>query len=91
MTANVWTRGLRTVAIYFVATAHETWVASEFADTPTRSPLIIYGGAECYARQGCEVKGWRPFALMLSRIPTQKLNCLPSKSEIHKSVKQVNP
>ena len=33
-----------------------------FADTPTRPPLIIYGGADRYARQGCEVMGWRAFA-----------------------------
>jgi len=33
------------------------------ADTPTLSPQIIYGGNGHYARQGCEVLGWREFAL----------------------------
>ncbi len=33
------------------------------ADTPTQPPQIIYGGTGRYARQGCNVAGWREFAL----------------------------
>jgi hypothetical protein len=33
------------------------------ADTPTLPPQIIFGGSDHYARQCCEVLGWREFAL----------------------------
>lgn len=33
------------------------------ADTPTLLPQIIYGGTGHYARQDCDVIGWREFAL----------------------------
>jgi len=33
------------------------------ADTPTRTPLIVYGGEGQYMRQECEACGWREFAL----------------------------
>ncbi len=37
------------------------WVG--LADTPVLPPQIIYGGSGHYARQGCDVLGWREFAL----------------------------
>ena len=37
------------------------WVG--LADAPALPPQIVYGGKDRYARQGCEVLGWREFAL----------------------------
>ena len=37
------------------------WAA--LADTATLPPRIIFGGDGRYERQGCQVSGWREFAL----------------------------
>lgn len=31
-------------------------------DTPTRKPLLIYGGDESHEREGCLLTGWRDLA-----------------------------
>jgi len=61
-------QGLQAIEIKSGSTFASDWPQAarkwtEFADTPTLPPLIIYGGADRYARQGCEVMGWRAFAL----------------------------
>lgn len=61
-------QGLQAIEIKSGSTFASDWPQAvrkwtEFADTPTLPPLIIYGGADRYARQGCEVIGWRAFAL----------------------------
>ena len=41
--------------------AARKWVG--MADTPTLPPVIVYGGSGRYARENCEVTGWREFAI----------------------------
>ena len=65
-------QGLQAIEIKSGSTFASDWPQAarkwtEFSDTPTLPPLIIYGGADSYARQGCEVIGWRAFALNESR------------------------
>jgi len=37
-----------------------------FSDVPTQPPRIVFGGSGHFQRQGCEVQGWREFALSLA-------------------------
>lgn len=63
-------QGLQAIEIKSGSTFASDWPQSarkwaSLADTPTLTPQIIYGGAGRYARQDCEVLGWREFALAL--------------------------
>lgn len=60
--------GLQAIEIKSGSTFASDWPQAArkwagLADMPTLPPLIIYGGAGRYARQDCEVTGWREFAL----------------------------
>lgn len=66
-------QGLQAIEIKSGSTFSSDWPQAArkwagLADTPTLPPLIIYGGAGRYARQDCEVAGWREFALSLAGI-----------------------
>lgn len=64
-------QGLQAIEIKSGATFASDWPQAarkwaSLADTPTLPPLIVYGGTGRYARQECEVSGWREFALALT-------------------------
>lgn len=64
-------QGLQAIEIKSGSTFAADWPQAagkwaRFANTPTPPPLIIYGGTGRYARQDCEVAGWREFALSLA-------------------------
>lgn len=64
-------QGLQAIEIKSGATFASDWPQAarkwaSLADTPTLPPLIVYGGTGRYARQECEVSGWREFALALA-------------------------
>lgn len=61
-------QGLQAIEIKSGSTFASDWPQAVskwagLADTPTLPPQIIFGGSGHYARQGCEVLGWREFAL----------------------------
>jgi predicted AAA+ superfamily ATPase len=61
-------QGLQAIEIKSGSTFASDWPQAVskwagLADTPTLPPQIIFGGSGRYARQGCEVLGWREFAL----------------------------
>ena len=61
-------QGLQAIEIKSGSTFASDWPQAvrkwaSLADTPTLTPQIVYGGAGRYARQDCEVLGWREFAL----------------------------
>jgi len=61
-------QGLQAVEIKSGATFASDWPQAArkwaaLADAPTLPPQIIYGGAGHYARQDCDIWGWREFAL----------------------------
>ena len=61
-------QGLQAIEIKSGSTFASDWPQAVrkwtgMADTPTNTPIIIFGGAGSYARQDCAVMGWREFAL----------------------------
>jgi len=63
-------QGLQAIEIKSGSTFASDWPQAvrkwaSLADTPTLPPQIIFGGTGHYARQDCDVLGWREFALGL--------------------------
>ncbi len=61
-------QGLQAIEVKSGATFASDWPQAVhkwaiLADTATLPPRIIFGGDGCYERQGCQVSGWREFAL----------------------------
>jgi predicted AAA+ superfamily ATPase len=61
-------QGLQGIEVKSGATFASDWPQAvhkwaTLADTATLPPRIIFGGDGCYERQGCQVSGWREFAL----------------------------
>ena len=61
-------QGLQAIEIKSGSTFASDWPQAVrkwtgMADTPTNTPIIIFGGAGSYARQDCAVMGWREVAL----------------------------
>ncbi len=61
-------RGLQAVEVKSGSTFASDWPQAArkwvgMADTPTLPPVIIYGGSGRYARENCQVTGWREFAI----------------------------
>lgn len=61
-------QGLQAIEIKSGSTFATDWPEAarkwtSFAGSQALPPLIIYGGAGHYTRQGCDVTGWREFAL----------------------------
>jgi len=64
-------RGLQAIEIKSGRTFASDWPVAVlkwtgFSDVPILPPRIVYGGAGSFQRQGCEVQGWREFALSLA-------------------------